>query len=362
MCIWKQTGVYSKWNYHRVKRKMQDDDEIVRETSAASDNDSSTEAEESDNALIYVPTNPLEWTSDHIASWVQWVSKKFKIFPSLEPVRFPNNGVELGKFTKADFWVCAGSKAGGDTLSKHFAHLLQIGTGIEDKLLGNDVDPGGQIQLWQFLLELLADSSNERFIHWEGTNGEFKLTDPDEVARRWGERKAKPNMNYDKLSRALRYYYDKNIMTKVHGKRYAYKFDFHGLMIACQAQAQLADPSTSGMISPNYSRYSSPVESYGGSPASNPTEGSPRSFGIAPSPESLSTASSSSPTSLAPSGGAGANRSGMVPYWPSYPSYSAPSSSQTTQAPAPATTIVPATSSNVTLTTSASTSFRSYDR
>jgi hypothetical protein len=27
-------------------------------------------------------------------------------------------------------------------------------------------------------------------------------------------------------------------MTKVHGKRYAYKFDFHGLMAACQAQAQ----------------------------------------------------------------------------------------------------------------------------
>lgn len=62
----------------------------------------------------------------------------------------------------------------------------------------------GQIQLWQFLLELLADSSNADFIVWEGTNGEFKLNNPDEVARRWGERKAKPNMNYDKLSRALR--------------------------------------------------------------------------------------------------------------------------------------------------------------
>ncbi|KAG8191287.1 hypothetical protein JTE90_003296 [Oedothorax gibbosus] len=92
----------------------------------------------------------------------------------------------------------------------------------------------GQIQLWQFLLELLSDSSNSACITWEGTNGEFKLTDPDEVARRWGERKSKPNMNYDKLSRALRYYYDKNIMTKVHGKRYAYKFDFHGLAQACQ--------------------------------------------------------------------------------------------------------------------------------
>ncbi|KAM6970069.1 transcriptional regulator ERG [Aplochiton taeniatus] len=96
-------------------------------------------------------------------------------------------------------------------------------------------NPGsGQIQLWQFLLELLSDSANAGCITWEGTNGEFKMTDPDEVARRWGERKSKPNMNYDKLSRALRYYYDKNIMTKVHGKRYAYKFDFHGIAQALQ--------------------------------------------------------------------------------------------------------------------------------
>ncbi|KAK7114300.1 uncharacterized protein [Littorina saxatilis] len=93
----------------------------------------------------------------------------------------------------------------------------------------------GQIQLWQFLLELLSDAANASCITWEGTNGEFKLVDPDEVARRWGERKSKPNMNYDKLSRALRYYYDKNIMTKVHGKRYAYKFDFVGLTQVLQS-------------------------------------------------------------------------------------------------------------------------------
>jgi hypothetical protein len=30
------------------------------------------------------------------------------------------------------------------------------------------------------------------------------------------------------------YYYDKNIMSKVHGKRYAYKFDFQGLAAATQ--------------------------------------------------------------------------------------------------------------------------------
>ena len=94
----------------------------------------------------------------------------------------------------------------------------------------------GQIQLWQFLMELLSDVANKEIITWEGTQGEFKLLDPDDVARRWGERKSKPNMNYDKMSRALRYYYDKNIMCKVHGKRYAYKFDFQGIAQALQPQ------------------------------------------------------------------------------------------------------------------------------
>uniref|UniRef100_UPI00358FD709 transcriptional regulator ERG homolog n=1 Tax=Myxine glutinosa TaxID=7769 RepID=UPI00358FD709 len=80
-----------------------------------------------------------------------------------------------------------------------------------------------------FLLELLSDGTNSHCITWEGPGGEFRLTDPDEVARRWGERESKPNMNYDKLSRALHYYYDKNIMSKVHGKCYAYRFDYQGL-------------------------------------------------------------------------------------------------------------------------------------
>lgn len=89
---------------------------------------------------------------------------------------------------------------------------------------------GGQVQLWQFLLELLTDSANNVCIKWEGPNGEFRMTDPEEVARRWGRRKNKPNMNYDKLSRALRYYYDKLILTKEKGKRYTYKFNFKAIL------------------------------------------------------------------------------------------------------------------------------------
>ena len=77
----------------------------------------------------------------------------------------------------------------------------QLGAADDPAVCGSS----GQIQLWQFLLELLADPANAAWITWEGQQGEFKLIDPDEVARRWGHRKAKPNMNYDKLSRALRF-------------------------------------------------------------------------------------------------------------------------------------------------------------
>ncbi|XP_035384503.1 DNA-binding protein D-ETS-3 [Electrophorus electricus] len=38
-------------------------------------------------------------------------------------------------------------------------------------------------------------------------------------------------MNYDKLSRALRYYYNKRILHKTKGKRFTYKFNFSKLIL-----------------------------------------------------------------------------------------------------------------------------------
>eukprot|EP00069_Balaena_mysticetus_P007642 bmy_05581T0 len=72
----------------------------------------------------------------------------------------------------------------------------------------------GSLQLWQFLVALLDDPSNSHFIAWTGRGMEFKLIEPEEVARRWGIQKNRPAMNYDKLSRSLRYYYEKGIMQK----------------------------------------------------------------------------------------------------------------------------------------------------
>ncbi|XP_068031203.1 ETS translocation variant 3 isoform X1 [Anomalospiza imberbis] len=93
--------------------------------------------------------------------------------------------------------------------------------------------PGSrQIQLWHFILELLQKEEFRHVIAWQqGEYGEFVIKDPDEVARLWGRRKCKPQMNYDKLSRALRYYYNKRILHKTKGKRFTYKFNFNKLVM-----------------------------------------------------------------------------------------------------------------------------------
>lgn len=81
------------------------------------------------------------------------------------------------------------------------------------------------VHLWEFLLDLLLDGKSDNVICWiNREKGEFKLKNQEEVARRWGNLKHRPGMNYDKLSRALRYYYQKGIIKKVSGQRLAYRF------------------------------------------------------------------------------------------------------------------------------------------
>ena len=72
------------------------------------------------------------------------------------------------------------------------------------------------LHLWEFLLELLADESCRSIICWKKKEcGVFKLIDHHEVAKRWGILKQKDGMNYSKLSRALRLYYQQGIIQKV---------------------------------------------------------------------------------------------------------------------------------------------------
>jgi len=108
------------------------------------------------------------------------------------------------------------------SLNKSVSKAADLNPGMPTA--GNRSGNNGQIQLWQFLLELLTDARYHEHIQWIGSEGEFKLFNPDIVAQLWGKRKNKPTMNYEKLSRALRYYYDGDMIAKVNGKRFVYKF------------------------------------------------------------------------------------------------------------------------------------------
>lgn len=117
------------------------------------------------------------------------------------------------------------SSTSGSNLNHHLmAQDLTLYNNMSVASPGNKSGNNGQVQLWQFLLELLTDADHRDSIQWQGCDGEFKLVQPEVVAQLWGQRKNKPNMNYEKLSRALRYYYDGDMISKVHGKRFVYKF------------------------------------------------------------------------------------------------------------------------------------------
>ena len=86
----------------------------------------------------------------------------------------------------------------------------------------------GGLQLWQFLYALLedVDKQHSELIEWTHNRKEleFRLNDPEAIALWWGIIKHRANMTYERLSRSLRYYYDRGILKKMGGERYLYRF------------------------------------------------------------------------------------------------------------------------------------------
>ncbi|NXM29310.1 GABPA protein, partial [Oxyruncus cristatus] len=233
-----------------------------------------------------IPYDPVQWSTDHVLHWVVWVMKEFSM-TDIDLCTLSIPGRELCSLSQEDFFqrvprgeilwshlellrkCTAELSVPGFTYSPSptslfpflslkmktiVSHSVQIipasvqpATPTTIKVInssakaakvqraprisgedrsspGNRTGNNGQIQLWQFLLELLTDKDARDCISWVGDEGEFKLNQPELVAQKWGQRKNKPTMNYEKLSRALRYYYDGDMICKVQGKRFVYKF------------------------------------------------------------------------------------------------------------------------------------------
>lgn len=207
---------------------------------------------------LKIPTDPAQWNLTHVQHWLRWAVTTFKT-ASIQLKDWSNiNGMQLCDLSHSDFkkkvsvdpgdlfwthlellkkcqFVAVVQKAPttlterkysvglkGTTVAAKKKKPVTLGVAKENRVAsipdgcpGNRSGNNGQIQLWQFLLELLTDKEHREVIQWNGNDGEFKLSNPEVVAQLWGARKNKPNMNYEKLSRALRYYYDGDMISKV---------------------------------------------------------------------------------------------------------------------------------------------------
>uniref|UniRef100_A0A6Q2Y310 GA-binding protein alpha chain n=1 Tax=Esox lucius TaxID=8010 RepID=A0A6Q2Y310_ESOLU len=242
---------------------MEDGQLIAVERSSLSDDTSeqvtrwaaALEGYRKEQVRLGIPYDPVQWTADQVIHWAVWVMKEFSI-DEMEVGGIHISGHNLCSFTQEEFLQRVPS---GEILWSHLELLRKcecvvvsvqiipaavqttpatikvlkqsrgprtprISGGEERSSPGNRTGNNGQIQLWQFLLELLTDKDARDCISWVGEEGEFKLNQPELVAQKWGQRKNKPTMNYEKLSRALRYYYDGDMISKVQGKRFVYKF------------------------------------------------------------------------------------------------------------------------------------------
>jgi len=145
--------------------------------------------------------------------------------------------------------------------------------------------------LWDFLQQLLNDPGQRytSYIQWKNKEtGVFKIVDPAGLARLWGIQKNHLSMNYDKMSRALRYYYRVNILRKVQGERHCYQFlrnpselksikniSLLRQQMEAQAAAQQLAAQQAAQAAVLSSCHRSPVKRETNSPASMPSSDEP---------------------------------------------------------------------------------------
>lgn len=73
--------------------------------------------------------DPLDWTNEHIASWLEWCVKQLKLCPVPISEDFPKTGRELCLLDRAEFDRRSQNKRSGRLLLLHLSLLRQPVTG-----------------------------------------------------------------------------------------------------------------------------------------------------------------------------------------------------------------------------------------
>ncbi|KAF7260509.1 hypothetical protein EG68_02108 [Paragonimus skrjabini miyazakii] len=72
-----------------------------------------------------------------------------------------------------------------------------------------------QLELWQFILCRLQTAKQSAFQWVNRTAGVFRIVDTQAGAREWGRYRGNSRMDYEKMARAMRFYYKDSILRKI---------------------------------------------------------------------------------------------------------------------------------------------------
>uniref|UniRef100_A0A5F8HEY4 ETS homologous factor n=1 Tax=Monodelphis domestica TaxID=13616 RepID=A0A5F8HEY4_MONDO len=199
--------------------------------------------------------HPQYWTKYQVWEWLQHLLDTNQLDASCIPFQeFDINGEHLCSMSLQEFTRAAGTA--GQILYSNLQHLKWNGQCSSDPFqsthniivkteqtdpsimtpwkednylydtnYGSTVDPRGT-HLWEFIRDILLNpEKNPGLIKWEDrSEGIFRFLKSEAVAQLWGKKKNNSSMTYEKLSRAMRYYYKREILERVDGRRLVYKF------------------------------------------------------------------------------------------------------------------------------------------
>ncbi|KAM4044421.1 transcription factor ETV7-like isoform 4-T4 [Anomaloglossus baeobatrachus] len=178
--------------------------------------------------------HPSLWSKDDVIQWLRWAEEEYSL-KKADDSKFIMNGRALCILTKLDFK--ARSPSSGDVLYELLQCIKNHRQGlVKQSFFSQCARKQHHLQrqtcistscrfLWDYLHKLLDDRRYESCIQWEDKELKiFKVMDPHKLAAFWGNHKNRPNMTYEKMSRALRQYYKISLIKKESGKRLTFRF------------------------------------------------------------------------------------------------------------------------------------------